>query len=141
MHSNKVDSLGTRWIHWVQGGFTGYKVDSLGTRWIHWVQDGFIGYKVNLLGTRWIHLVQVGSTSYTFVESGTKGNSLQQEILTSPQNQQMYFPCCWISIFFIIFRSDAPYRVPYLPTTPTFFVRLAFKRNNNQQKHKILLHI
>ena len=31
---------------------------------------------------------------------------------------------CWlISIFLTILRSDAPKRVPYLPTIPTFFVR------------------
>ena len=28
------------------------------------------------------------------------------------------------SSFLIDFLSDAPYRVPYFPTTPTFFVRL-----------------
>lgn len=34
---------------------------------------------------------------------------------------------CWvISIFFTIFRMVAPYRVPYLPVTPTFFVCRAY---------------
>lgn len=44
---------------------------------------------------------------------------------TFPQKKQMYFECWLISIFFTIFLSDDPYRVPYLPTTPTFLVRLA----------------
>lgn len=42
-----------------------------------------------------------------------------------PQNEHVYFACCDISIFFICFRSEAPYLVPYFPTIPTFFVCLA----------------
>lgn len=36
-----------------------------------------------------------------------------------PQNAQVYLACCVISIFLICFLNDAPYRVPYFPTTPT----------------------
>lgn len=35
---------------------------------------------------------------------------------------ESHVACCEISIFFTTLRSDAPYRVPYLPTTPAFFV-------------------
>lgn len=49
------------------------------------------------------------------------------DILTFPQKEHVYFECCVISIFFTILRSDAPYRVPYFPTIPTFLVRLAWK--------------
>lgn len=41
---------------------------------------------------------------------------------TLPQNMHVYLACWLISIFFTSLRRDAPYRVPYLPTTPTFFV-------------------
>ena len=41
-----------------------------------------------------------------------------------PQKLQKYLECWLTSIFLICFRSEAPYRVPYLPTIPTFFVRL-----------------
>lgn len=44
---------------------------------------------------------------------------------TFPQNWQLYLECWLTSIFLIILRRDAPYRVPYLPTMPTFLVRLA----------------
>ena len=40
-----------------------------------------------------------------------------------PQKEQKYLECWLTSIFLICLRSDAPYRVPYLPTMPTFFVR------------------
>lgn len=40
-----------------------------------------------------------------------------------PQKVQMYRACWVISIFLTCFRKDAPYLVPYLPVTPTFFVR------------------
>ncbi len=43
--------------------------------------------------------------------------------LTFPQNGQKYLLCWLTSIFLICFRRLAPYRVPYLPTMPTFFVR------------------
>lgn len=43
--------------------------------------------------------------------------------LTLPQKVQVYFACWVISIFLIILRIEAPYLVPYLPTTPTFLVR------------------
>ena len=36
-----------------------------------------------------------------------------------PQNVQMYRACWVISIFLTCFRREAPYRVPYLPVTPT----------------------
>ena len=34
------------------------------------------------------------------------------------------FECCDTSIFLMFFRMEAPYRMPYLPQMPTFFVRL-----------------
>lgn len=37
----------------------------------------------------------------------------------------IYFICCWISNFFVIFLKDEPYLTPYLPQIPTFFVLLA----------------
>ena len=37
--------------------------------------------------------------------------------------QQTHLACWLISIFLTILRSEAPNRVPYLPTMPTFFVR------------------
>lgn len=40
-----------------------------------------------------------------------------------PQKLQKYLLCWLTSIFLICFRRDAPYRVPYFPTMPTFFVR------------------
>lgn len=42
---------------------------------------------------------------------------------TLPQNGQKYLLCWLTSIFLICLRRLAPYRVPYLPTIPTFFVR------------------
>ena len=44
--------------------------------------------------------------------------------LSFPQKTQLYFECCDTSIFLMFFRIDAPYRMPYLPQIPTFFVRL-----------------
>ena len=44
--------------------------------------------------------------------------------LSFPQKTQLYFECCDTSIFLMFFRMDAPYRMPYLPQMPTFFVRL-----------------
>jgi len=41
-----------------------------------------------------------------------------------PQKLQKYLECWDTSIFLTCFRRDAPYRVPYLPTMPTFLVRL-----------------
>ena len=54
--------------------------------------------------------------------------------LTLPQKTHVYFACCVISIFLTIFRSEAPYRVPYFPTTPTFLVLFAYmeRRQRNQ---------
>lgn len=46
-------------------------------------------------------------------------------ILVLPQKEQVYLACWLISIFFTIFRREAPQRVPYFPTIPTFLVRLA----------------
>lgn len=43
---------------------------------------------------------------------------------TLPQKTQVYLECCDTSIFLMILRSEAPYRVPYFPQIPTFFVRL-----------------
>ena len=43
--------------------------------------------------------------------------------LSFPQNTHEYFECWEISIFLITLRIDAPYRVPYFPVIPTFFVR------------------
>jgi hypothetical protein len=43
--------------------------------------------------------------------------------LSLPQKAQLYLECCVISIFFTTFLMEAPYRVPYLPVIPTFFVR------------------
>ena len=44
--------------------------------------------------------------------------------LSFPQKTQLYFECWLTSIFLMFFRMDAPYRMPYLPQIPTFFVRL-----------------
>ena len=44
-------------------------------------------------------------------------------MLTLPQNGQKYLLCWLTSIFLICLRRLAPYRVPYLPTMPTFLVR------------------
>ena len=41
-----------------------------------------------------------------------------------PQKTQLYLACCEISIFLMFLRIEAPYRMPYLPQIPTFFVRL-----------------
>ncbi len=46
-------------------------------------------------------------------------------ILTFPQKEHVYFPCCVISIFLMVFLREAPYLVPYLPQIPTFLVRFA----------------
>lgn len=46
--------------------------------------------------------------------------------LTLPQKTHVYFECCVISIFLTILRSEAPYLVPYFPTTPTFLVLFAY---------------
>jgi len=46
-------------------------------------------------------------------------------IASFPQKAQVYLECCVISIFLTIFLRDAPYLVPYFPTTPTFFVLFA----------------
>jgi len=46
-------------------------------------------------------------------------------IVSFPQKLQVYFACWLTSIFLTIFRKEAPYLVPYLPTIPTFRVRLA----------------
>jgi len=43
--------------------------------------------------------------------------------LSFPQKTHVYLECCDISIFLIIFRREAPYRVPYFPQIPTFLVR------------------
>ncbi len=40
-----------------------------------------------------------------------------------PQKLQKYLECWLTSIFLICLRREAPYRVPYLPTIPTFLVR------------------
>lgn len=45
---------------------------------------------------------------------------------TLPQKTQVYLECCDTSIFLMILRSEAPYRVPYFPQIPTFFVRLPY---------------
>ena len=42
-----------------------------------------------------------------------------------PQNGDWYFLCWDTSIFLTSLRREAPYLVPYLPTIPTFLVRLA----------------
>merc|ERR1719414_577352 len=46
-------------------------------------------------------------------------------MLSFPQKVHVYLACCEISIFLTVLRREAPYRVPYLPTTPTFLVRFA----------------
>lgn len=55
--------------------------------------------------------------------------------LTFPQKEQEYVLCCVTSIFFTILRSEAPYRVPYLPVIPTFLVRLAYMIQNHRLKY------
>lgn len=49
-------------------------------------------------------------------------------ILVFPQKEHKYFEVLEINIFLTIFRSEAPYLVPYLPQMPTFFVRFAMSR-------------
>ena len=44
--------------------------------------------------------------------------------LSFPQKTQLYFECWLTSIFLMFFLIEAPYRMPYLPQIPTFFVRL-----------------
>ena len=39
-----------------------------------------------------------------------------------PQKRHVKRECCETSIFFTCLRSDEPYRTPYLPVIPTFFV-------------------
>ena len=41
-----------------------------------------------------------------------------------PQKTQVYFECWLTSIFLTTLRSDEPYRTPYFPVIPAFFVRL-----------------
>ncbi len=43
--------------------------------------------------------------------------------LTFPQKEHRYLECWLTSVFLICLRRLAPYRVPYLPTIPTFLVR------------------
>lgn len=50
---------------------------------------------------------------------------LTKIFFTFPQKLQEYLLCWVISIFLTILRKEAPYRVPYLPVIPTFFVRFA----------------
>lgn len=52
-----------------------------------------------------------------------RGSRLGSTHLSFPQKVHEYFECCETSIFLITFRIEAPYRVPYLPVMPTFFVR------------------
>lgn len=54
-----------------------------------------------------------------------------------PQKLQKYLECWLTSIFLICFRSEAPYRVPYLPTIPTFFVRLDIAASYLRARHSI----
>jgi hypothetical protein len=46
-----------------------------------------------------------------------------------PQKVQVYLACWVISIFLTCLRREAPYLTPYLPVTPTFFVRLVMLSN------------
>jgi len=46
---------------------------------------------------------------------------------TLPQKVHWYLLCWEISYFLTTLRRVAPYRVPYLPTTPAFLVRLPCK--------------
>merc|ERR1712226_1624071 len=79
------------------------------------------------------HLTSDGSCCGCAVYPGTTFlQLLQAQIPTArrfmasfPQNGHVYLECCVISIFFTVFLREAPYRVPYLPQIPTFFVRLA----------------
>ena len=41
-----------------------------------------------------------------------------------PQKTHVYFECWLTSIFFTTLRSEEPYRTPYFPVIPAFFVRL-----------------
>jgi hypothetical protein len=54
-----------------------------------------------------------------------------------PQKLQKYLECWLTSIFLICLRREAPYRVPYLPTIPTFFVRLDIAASYLQMQHSI----
>ena len=56
---------------------------------------------------------------------GRGGKGEEGRSLTLPQKTQVYRACCEMSIFLTCLRREAPYRVPYLPTTPAFLVRLA----------------
>ncbi len=51
--------------------------------------------------------------------------SLNDESDTFPHGGQTYLARCWSSNFLTIFLMVEPYRVPYLPVTPTFLVLLA----------------
>merc|ERR1719335_1367123 len=48
--------------------------------------------------------------------------------LVFPQKEHKYFARCCVSIFLTSFRKLAPYRVPYFPEMPTFFVRRAISQ-------------
>ena len=50
---------------------------------------------------------------------------------TFPENGERYLARLFSSIFLAILRSEAPNRVPYFPTIPTFFVLLDIFINNN----------
>merc|ERR1719359_2341984 len=52
--------------------------------------------------------------------------------LVFPQKLHRYRACCRISMRFVTFRSEAPYRVPYFPVMPTFFVRFAISLKPTQ---------
>ena len=50
---------------------------------------------------------------------------------TLPEKGERYLARLFSSIFFAILRRDAPNRVPYFPTIPTFFVLFDIFINNN----------
>lgn len=86
---------------------------------------------------------QIPTASRFTVSCASQGPARQSDALwlkmwrferTLPQKVQVYLACCVISIFLICLRNDAPYRVPYLPVTPTFFVRLVCKTGTKERK-------
>ena len=54
-----------------------------------------------------------------------------------PQKTHVYLECWLISIFLTTFRSDEPYRLPYLPVMPAFLVRCSqIARTSTEESEK-----
>ena len=61
----------------------------------------------------------------------------QTRVIHSTASWRRTFECCAISIFFTTLRILAPYRVPYLPTIPAFFVRFPYTARSARTKSRI----